>query len=106
MGTFIVIHVFDFRVQKLAGNPAMDDLALAVRERIGSPIGAFIYLAGIVALGLHLRHGFSSALQTLGANHPKYNGLIQAAGMGLAALIALGFASFPIYLLATGGGAH
>ena len=101
VGAFLVIHIIDFRVAKLLGSSSVEDLALAVRNRLGSPLGAFLYLIGIVALGVHLRHAISSALQTLGANHPKYNDLIRVVGIGLSVLIAVGFASFPIYLLAT-----
>ena len=101
IGAFLVIHIIDFRVAKLMGSDSVEDLAVAVRNRLGSPLGAFLYLVGIAALGVHLRHAISSALQTLGANHPKYNDLIRVVGIGLSVLIAVGFASFPIYLLAT-----
>lgn len=101
VGVFLVIHIIDFRIAKMMGSKSVEDLAMAVRARLGSPIGAFLYLAGIVALGVHLRHAISSALQTLGANHPKYNDLIRVTGIGLSVAIAAGFASFPIYLLVT-----
>lgn len=103
IGVFLVIHIIDFRVAKALDSKSVEDLAVGVRNRLGSPLGAFIYLVGITALGVHLRHAISSALQTLGVNHPKYNDLIRMVGIGLAAILALGFASFPIYLLATGG---
>jgi succinate dehydrogenase / fumarate reductase cytochrome b subunit len=106
VGLFVVIHVIDFRVPKLLGKPELDDLAVAVRRRLASPLGAGIYLVGVVALGMHLSHGFRSALQTLGANHPRYDGLIRGVGLALATLILLGFASFPVILFVTGGGSH
>lgn len=100
VGVFVVIHVIDFRVAKLSGN--IDDLALAVRERLGSPLGATIYLGGVIALGVHLSHAIQSAFQTLGANHPKWTPLLTGAARGLAAILTLGFASFPIILLLGG----
>ena len=55
---------------------------------------------GVLFLGFHLWHGFSSAFQSLGINHPKYNTLIDAFGMFFALIIAAGFASFPLWVWA------
>jgi succinate dehydrogenase / fumarate reductase cytochrome b subunit len=101
---FIVIHIADFRVPKMFDEDM--DLAAAVKERMASPLGAGIYLVGIAALGLHLSHAFKSALQTLGVNHPRYSPWIRCASLGLAVLLFLGFASFPIYFFLQGGGAE
>ncbi len=98
---FLVIHVKDFRVAKLLADPESFDLALTVKERLSTPGGALIYLVGVAALGLHMSHAFQSAFQTLGLNHPKYTPLIKATGLGLAVLLFLGFASFPLYCLFT-----
>jgi succinate dehydrogenase / fumarate reductase cytochrome b subunit len=96
---FLVIHLLDFRL-----NPASEQgLAQLVRERLASPLGASIYVVGVVALGVHLSHAVRSALQTLGVNHPRYERLLSRGALGLAALLFLGFVSFPLVLL-TGGG--
>ena len=47
-------------------------------------------------LGLHLGHGFASSFQSLGLNHPKYAALIHWIGVMFAAVIFLGFVSFPV----------
>lgn len=93
VGIFVVIHVIDFRVK--ADSPA--DLAEMVRTRLSQTMGALIYIGGILALGVHLSHGFASAFQTLGLNHPKYTPALRVAGYALAALLTLGFLSFPLY---------
>ena len=100
---FLVVHVADFRIPKLLGDESMDDLALAVKQRLASPLGAGIYLVGVVALGLHLSHAFQSAFQTLGVNHPKYSPWITRVGIALAIVLFLGFASFPVVLMVQGG---
>ncbi len=102
---FLVVHVYDFRLPKLMGSPEAADLALLVKRRLASPIGAGIYLLGVGALGLHLAHAFQSAFQTLGVNHPRYRPLIARAGLALAVLLFLGFASFPIVFLVQSRGA-
>ena len=99
---FIIIHVVDFRVPKLAGE--LDDLALAVRERLAHPLGAGIYLIGVAALGLHLSHAIQSAFQSLGVNHPRWTPFIKLGGRGLALVLALGFATFPLFLFFGGSG--
>lgn len=94
---FIVIHVLDFR---LSGSPLEhpDPQALPrmVVERLTSPIGATIYLVGVVVLGFHLWHGFQSLMQTLGLRDARYAGLIRGIGMALALILGAGFAAFPI----------
>jgi hypothetical protein len=40
-----------------------------VVRRLSQPVGAAIYLAGVIALGIHLTHAFRSALQNPGIQH-------------------------------------
>lgn len=60
---------------------------------------AIAYVVAMGFLGMHLAHGASSMLQTLGLNHPKYNGLFRKLGPALGVLLALGFASLPLGVL-------
>ncbi|MBR9922435.1 MAG: succinate dehydrogenase cytochrome b subunit [Bacteroidetes bacterium] len=55
------------------------------------------YLVGLVALAIHLWHGFQSAFQTLGLNHRKYSPAIRLVGKLYAILIPVAFAIIPIY---------
>lgn len=57
------------------------------------------YIVAMAALGMHLAHGASSMFQTLGLNHPKYNGLLRKIGPILGVLLAVGFASIPLGVL-------
>lgn len=99
---FLVIHVVDFRLPRVMGREGYDDLAAVVKARLASPAGAAIYLAGVAALGVHLRHAFHSALQTLGLQHPRYTPWLQRVGVAIAVLLFLGFASFPVVLFLGG----
>lgn len=63
------------------------------------PLVVGFYLVAQVALGMHLYHGIWSLTQTLGADHPKYNGLRQSVAAGLTLLIVLGFVAVPISVL-------
>lgn len=63
---------------------------------LSHPLLAGIYVVGNLALGLHIYHGFFSAFQTIGANHPKYNPLRRDAAVGLATILTLGNLMFPV----------
>jgi len=58
----------------------------------------FFYVFSMVVLAFHLMHGFASSFQSLGANNPKYNGLINGLGKFFAIVVPLLFAIIPIYI--------
>ncbi len=62
-----------------------------------------LYVIAMILLGFHLNHGFQSAFQTFGLNSRKYTPLIQKLGTIYAIIMAVGFASMPIYFFLTGG---
>src|SRR6186713_1387982 len=95
---FLVVHLYDFRVGKLLVD-TKPSLAGMVRHRLSTPLGAGIYLVGVGALAIHLRHAFRSAFQSLGASHPHWNPVLEKAGIAAAILFGLGFASFPVLFL-------
>jgi succinate dehydrogenase / fumarate reductase cytochrome b subunit len=98
---FLVVHLLHFRLVKTHDS----NLAEMVRVELSKPLGAGVYVVGLVALGIHLSHAFKSALQTLGLHHARYTPLLEKVGVGLAALLTLGFLSFPIYVFFFGGNA-
>ncbi|MCX8107144.1 MAG: succinate dehydrogenase cytochrome b subunit [Ignavibacterium album] len=63
-----------------------------------------LYIVAMVLLGFHLNHGFQSAFQTFGWNHKKYTPLIKKIGTAYAIIMAIGFASMPIYFFFFYGG--
>jgi len=91
---FLALHLFHFRLQKEEGI----SFAKLMREELSQPLGAGAYLVGMIALGLHVSHAFKSALQTLGLNHPKYTPILDKVSVALAVIVAVGFASFPIFV--------
>ncbi len=52
----------------------------------------------MLALGLHLQHGFQSAFQTLGIENSKYTRILKFIGNAFAILVPLAFAYIPIYI--------
>ena len=61
-------------------------------------IATIAYVIAMFVLAFHLLHGFASAFQSLGANNPKYNGLIRGFGKGFAIIVPLLFAIIPVYI--------
>ncbi|MBX3439805.1 MAG: succinate dehydrogenase cytochrome b subunit, partial [Planctomycetaceae bacterium] len=105
---FLIIHVTDFKFElgwdfKSALGwdiAATDGIEPSRYERAGvilRDLGrAVIYTLGSIVLGIHVSHGFASAFQSLGLNHPKYNGGIKRASVAFGWIVGVGFASFPV----------
>ncbi|MET8829472.1 succinate dehydrogenase [Streptomyces sp. NPDC004610] len=58
--------------------------------------GNAIYLVAMLALGMHIRHGFWSAAQTLGAGSRSRDRALKATANVLAAVLTLGFIAVPV----------
>jgi len=100
---FLLVHLYDFRIGKLMHEPGTS-LGALVRQKLATPLGAGVYLLGVGALSLHLKHGFRSAFQSLGISHPHLDPLLERSSRLAAIVLGLGFASFPLYFLFKGGG--
>ena len=59
-------------------------------------LGVLFYVLSMCVLSFHLWHGFASAFQSLGVNHPKYTPLIKLFGRGFAIVVPLLFAIIPV----------
>lgn len=92
---FVVFHLLNFHfVDKT--NTTIYDL---VSRAFSSPLYVFLYVLAMIVAALHVSHGFWSAFQTIGANHPKYMPFIRGAGIVFSLVVGLGFGSLPLYLL-------
>jgi succinate dehydrogenase / fumarate reductase cytochrome b subunit len=100
---FIVVHVAQIKYGAWyqIGDPPMRDLYRTEVEVFASPIWVGVYVAAMGLVGFHLRHGVSSAFQSLGLNHPVYTRRIVAIGTIIAVLIGGGFALIPVWVYLT-----
>jgi len=62
------------------------------------PVAVF-YIVAMLALGLHMYHGVYSMFQSVGANHPQYNGLIRKLATCVTLAVVIGFISIPVAVL-------
>ncbi|MDQ4114737.1 MAG: succinate dehydrogenase cytochrome b subunit [Actinomycetota bacterium] len=99
---FVVWHLLNFTIGKVnpQGGETDDPYNLLV-DTFDLWWMTLIYLAAMVALALHLRHGVWSAAQTLGlTNNERARRNANLIGYGLAVLVAGGFSLVPIFVLA------
>ncbi|TWU09225.1 Succinate dehydrogenase/Fumarate reductase transmembrane subunit [Symmachiella macrocystis] len=93
---FLLVHIGHFKLGVISPGPeGATEFANAARI-LSQSFTHVVYLAGTLVLGFHLLHGFQSAFQSLGINHPKYTKPIKIFGILFAMTIGLGFASFPL----------
>lgn len=61
-------------------------------------IACVVYLVAMLAVMMHLLHGFQSAFQSVGIRHAKHTKTIKLIGFGFALLIPLAFAYIPFHI--------
>jgi len=93
---FVVVHVWQFRLQH---SEIGYDVRGAVIETLAMPHWGILYVVGSLLTGWHLFHGIQAAFRSIGAYHPRYTPIIVKAGLGLATVLALGFAAIPAWIL-------
>ncbi|MGX4734736.1 succinate dehydrogenase cytochrome b subunit [Kitasatospora griseola] len=99
LGLFIVWHILDLTT--LTVNPAAEEghPYQNIVASFSTWYGGGIYCLAVLALGLHVRHGFWSAAQTLGVNNPRRDRALKFAANALALLLTVGFVSVPVAVM-------
>jgi succinate dehydrogenase / fumarate reductase cytochrome b subunit len=97
--TFGVIDHADFKAVLSRDARGYADVAGMVVGGFSQPLISLSYIVAQLVLGLHLWHGASSWLQSLGLNHPKYARLVGGFGAAYTAAIVLGNCSIPLSIL-------
>ncbi len=109
---FLIIHVKQFAlgpgvdagyVTQVNGQQARDLHRLIV-ETFKNPMWAAFYCAVMLMLGAHLRHGFWSMFQSLGAMNARLQKPAHLAGLLVGTVLALGFLMLPLYIYFFVGG--
>ncbi len=108
---FIIFHLITFKynpslsteyVTMVDGHKAHDFYHL-VYNTFQSPWMTLWYVIIMILLGYHLRHGFWSMFQSLGAMNTRLIPVIYTLGVVIAILIAFGFLIIPIWIHFAGG---
>jgi succinate dehydrogenase / fumarate reductase cytochrome b subunit len=101
---FVVIHVKQFKFGTFylaSGSATVRDLYRTEIEVFRNPLWVGLYVIATLLVGLHMRHGVSSAFQSLGLDHPRYTRRIVAIGIAVAVAVGGGLALIPIWAYLT-----
>jgi len=101
---FLIVHMRSFWFEMKSGGLPIDP-ETGLKDMWTITVSAFkqwwytaFYVICMIFLGFHLSHGFQSAFQTLGLNHPKYTPIIKKVGLFYAWVVAGLFAAIPVYV--------
>jgi succinate dehydrogenase / fumarate reductase cytochrome b subunit len=95
---FVIMHLINFHFVDKDNSTIFQ----IVSEKFANPLWVIIYIAAMIVAALHVSHGFWSAFQSIGANHPKYMSIIMAFSILFSLAIAIGFGLLPIYISVSG----
>jgi len=99
---YVIIHLLDFTLADQSGAQGLYGLVIA---KFTNPAYVSLYVVSMIILAAHLVHGIQSTFQSFGLNHAKHTPMLKKLLMLLAIVISAGFASIPIILMITKGGA-
>ena len=94
---FILLHLVTFR---FVDKTDLNDFQI-VSSTFAHAGYVIIYIIAVIIAAIHVSHGFWSAFQTLGANHPKYMPFIRVVSIAFSVVIGAGFGSIPIFISIT-----
>ena len=103
---FVVLHVWHFKFGpgieagyaiQLEGHEVRD-LHRFVVEAFSSVWIVALYVGAVIFLGLHLKHGIWSGVQSLGALNSRTSPVVYTVGAILGVLLAIGFLFLPLYI--------
>lgn len=95
---FVIFHLMNFSFVDKTDRRIFEIVSSAFAD----PIYIIIYVPVMIIVALHVHHGFWSALQTLGGNHPKYMPAIMVLSVIVGLVFGFGFGLLPIYIWAIG----
>jgi succinate dehydrogenase / fumarate reductase, cytochrome b subunit len=97
---FVVYHLLDLTFGTVNPSFRHGDVYHNVVASFSVWWVAAFYVVAQVALGFHLYHGLWSLFQSLGWNHPRFNGWRRGFATAFAWIITVGNISFPLAVLA------
>ena len=91
---FVIYHLFNFHFV----DKTHTTIFQIVSNAFAQPSYVLIYTFAMIIAAVHVSHGFWSAFQTLGANHPKYTPFLRALSLVFSLIVGIGFGFIPVYV--------
>jgi succinate dehydrogenase / fumarate reductase, cytochrome b subunit len=99
LAVFIVYHLAHFTTGHAHPQFVPGDVYHNMVSGFRPVVVSAFYVLSMLALGLHLYHGAWSMLQTLGASHPRWNGLRNRTAQVATIVIVAAFIAIPVAVL-------
>jgi succinate dehydrogenase / fumarate reductase cytochrome b subunit len=99
---FIIYHIMNLTLGVVGyGSDGFhpEDAYGNVINSFSNPLATIFYVIAMLALGLHLYHGFWSMFQTLGLNSYRTDRLLRILAGLVSAVLTLGFIAVPLAVL-------
>src|SRR4051812_15535874 len=99
---FIIYHIMNLTLGVVGyGSDGFhpEDAYGNVINSFSNPLATILYVIAMLALGLHLYHGFWSMFQTLGLNSYRTDRLLRILAGLVSAVLTLGFIAVPLAVL-------
>lgn len=93
---FIVFHLLQFTTLTIEVGGSFDSPHQRVVAGFSVWYIVLIYVVAMIALGMHLRHGIWSSIQTLGWSNRTREPALRATALGIALVIVVGFLAPPL----------
>ncbi len=98
---FIVFHILQFTTLTIDVTPLREGAVYAnLYYAFQEWYFVVIYIVAVILIGIHLRHGIWSVVQTLGLDSPGRNRKVRGGALALTVLIVAGFILVPILFAA------
>jgi succinate dehydrogenase / fumarate reductase cytochrome b subunit len=92
---FVIYHLVNFHFVDKTHTTIFQIVSTAFAQ----PSYVLIYTFAMIIAAVHVSHGFWSAFQTLGANHPKYTPFLRGLSLVFSLIVGIGFGFIPVYVL-------
>ena len=96
---FIIYHLLHMTTGTVHPDFREGDIYHNLVTGLRVPLVALVYIAAMLALGLHLYHGVWSMFQTVGLNDERRTRLLRGLATVVAVGVAAGFVSLPLAIL-------
>lgn len=91
---FVIYHLFNFHFVDKTHTTIFEIVSTAFSK----PGYVVIYTFAMIVAAVHVSHGFWSAFQTFGANHPKYTPILRGLSIVFSLIVGIGFGFIPVYV--------
>ena len=105
---FLIVHLITIKYgahyTTTVDGVEMRDLYKLTLQYFTKPLNVAWYIIAMISLAIHTSHGFWSLFQTIGFNHPKYNGFIKKTSIVYAIVVGAAFSFYAIWAYLQHGG--